>query len=577
MTSYNYKTRFSLEQKIAADKILQSTIEDRDDEHMYAVREMLLVAPIQSGKTGCYMLVACEMLYQDKVKKCVIISGMPDKELEAQTMKHKKTAIMKLRYILLNEREMEPEEVETKLSEIEENIVICWGVEIHKYNEDISDTCFFIDESHYAQNKNMKIDKFFGEKHGIHLNGGDWELLNEKNIYIITVSATPFSEICNIHHQHQPKQIIFLKPDAEAGYLGLGEFWRNGQIIGFDTSVSSILKLVTDIASKMRTNQVKKYGIIRCSSVSGGKDPEDVRLIESVKEIAKRYGIHTVEYDSESKKNKSSEIKSFQNLEKEPAVPTWILVKGMGRCGHNVPKKYIDFVMETSKDALFCTILQALLGRMFGYDSNDSIKVYLSNKIVESGDIQTVIDFYEKQAFDCIPNNARNIIPERQCRRKRAISDKPTGSPIFPIQIMNLPEYSVFFKLKKEDMKKVVVEHVSENHVDTKNDTETMDDLYAQLQDPETKLTISKIPNKTYLEVPKLINKANSLSGVPVALGPGCGSLYKSFRLFIFECDMDGFHKGDVFLDGRTRIAPRTRNVIPKTTRYEMYSYSEDE
>jgi hypothetical protein len=128
-------------------------------------------------------------------------------------------------------------------------------------------------------------------------------LLNEKNIYIITVSATPFSEICNIHHQHQPKQIIFLKPDAEAGYLGLGEFWRNGQIIGFDTSVSSILKLVTDIASKMRTNQVKKYGIIRCSSVSGGKDPEDVRLIESVKEIAKRYGIHTVEYDSESKKN----------------------------------------------------------------------------------------------------------------------------------------------------------------------------------------------------------------------------------------------------------------------------------
>ena len=576
MTSYNYKTKFSLEQIIAADKILQSTNEDRDDEHMYAVRQMLLVAPIQSGKTGCYMLTACEMLYQNKVKKCVIISGMPDKELEAQTMKHKKTAIMKLRYILLNEREMEQEEVETKLSEIEENIVICWGVEIHKYKDDISDTCFFIDESHYAQNKEMKIDKFFG-KHGIRLNGGNWELLNDKNTYIITVSATPFSEICNIHHQHQPKQIIFLKPDAEAGYLGLGEFWRNGQIIGFDTSVSSITKLVTNIASEIRTNQVKKYGIIRCSSVSGGKDPEDVRLIESVKEIAKRYGIHTVEYDSESKKNKSSEIKSFQNLEKEPAVPTWILVKGMGRCGHNVPKKYIDFVMETSKDALFCTILQALLGRMFGYDSNDSIKVYLPNKIVESGDIQTVIDFYEKQAFDCIPNNARNIIPERQCRRKRVISDKPTGSPIFPIQITNLPEYSVFSKLKKEDMKKRVIDHVSENYVDTKNDTETMDDLYAQLQDPETKLTISKIPNKTYLQVPKLINKANTLGGVPVALGPGCGSLYKSFRLFIFESDMDGFHKGDVFLDGRTRIAPRTRNVIPKTTRYEMYSYSEDD
>ena len=104
-----------------------------------------------------------------------------------------------------------------------------------------------------------------------------------------------------------------------------------------------------------------------------------------------------------------------------------------------------------------------------------------------------------------------------------------------------------------------MIEHLSqkEGRYISKNEPEIIDELRSQLMDEETKLSVTKInmtSNKDYLQVPKLINKANAPGGIPVGLGSGCGSLHNSLRFFIFEDEMEEIPKGKIFLDGRTEI-----------------------
>jgi hypothetical protein len=565
---YDYTEHFSREQQKAAYELLEKINS--------CIHLQLLIAAVQSGKSGCYLFLACLLLHNKIVKKCVITSGMPDIDLKNQTLENKHEAIYKkFRYYLQDVLKIERKEIDTTLKMLNENLKIEWGNDIRKYKDDLSNTCFLIDECHYAQNKNMKIHKFFTSC-GVSLNGENLDVLVNKNIYIVGISATPSSELSNYIHrkQEQYKSVVFLEPSA--GYRGLGDFWRNGQIISYEPSdISAFSDLLTDLLSQLGENEC---GIIRVTS-------KERHLL--VEEIAKRICIEVIDYNSETKKDELLGMKSLSELGRTLNKPTLYILLGMGRCGHVIPNKdKIRFVMETSNDPLTCTLVQGLPGRMCGYESNDFIQIFVPKKVMESGDIKKVIDLFENKNIHSIPNHDKNIVaPKQGNSKKRRISEDDSEEmdcfPILPTQILNFPLEKLEIPKKKSKsktdavkaLKELIIEHLREKEKnETHNEPEILDNLIEQLEDEDSVFQISKINmDNTYSDVPKTIKETNE-SRIPKGLGSGCGSKYYSFRIFVFDCEMEGFPKGSVFLDGRTLIHPPVPQIIPGTNGKELYA-----
>ena len=68
---------------------------------------VMLVAQMQSGKTGTFLLVAAEMLREGKVEKVIIICGNSEKELKAQLQKDMREFRPKYRKYLKDDSKVE--------------------------------------------------------------------------------------------------------------------------------------------------------------------------------------------------------------------------------------------------------------------------------------------------------------------------------------------------------------------------------------------------------------------------------------------------------------------------------------
>lgn len=545
---YDYTLEFSREQRNAAKELF--------DNFLKGFHLQLLIGCLQGGKSGCYLSFACMLLYYGLVDKCVVVCGMADLNLKNQMLENKDECInTKFRSYMQNVFNLEPKEIKSKIDMLKKKLIIV-GNDINKYKDDVSNTCFINDECHYAQDKDMKINTNF-LKRGICVNGDHLDFLKNKNIYIVNVSATPFSEVANFinHNQEQYKAIVFLEPPPR--YIGIGHFWRNGQIIAYDpTDELAFMELIFHLLSKLGNNDC---GIIRILS--------NIRRHNCVEQIAKRVCVDVVVHNSKTVKYETNHVKSVSDLGRNNK-PTLYILEGMGRCGHVFSNKdKTKFVMETSINPLSCTMDQGLLGREAGIDANDSIQIYLPKTFVESGDIERYIELTENKNIHSIPFHSRNIVPPPRQRKSHKTPDNPDENPlgdaIYPIEILNCPiDFSKYSKLSKsvqKELKDLMIEHLSqkEGRYISKNEPKIIDELRSQLMDEETKLSVTKInmtSNKAYLQVPKLINKANAPGGIPVGLGSGCGSLHNSLRFFIFEDEMEEIPKGKIFLDGRIEI-----------------------
>ena len=115
-------------------------------------------------------------------------------------------------------------------------------------------TLFIWDESHFAQDQGMCPDKFF-EQMGIILNG-DWMPLRERDNYVLSVSATSFSEASNAIHQDQSKAVVTFSPSP--AYMSIKKMKENG-MIGHklhtflkENMVLFVLDTTLDLGMKMR-------------------------------------------------------------------------------------------------------------------------------------------------------------------------------------------------------------------------------------------------------------------------------------------------------------------------------------
>jgi hypothetical protein len=371
--------------------VQRSAIESICDNLASGIKHSLLIAQPQSGKSKTFIWAAFEVLRQhlEGIHQVLFVCGSNDKSLKAQLQSNITKEFREYKYSLeergelpslrdldhiqdnchqvLFSQDITPENIKRKGITVDAKTLIVW------------------DESHYAQTRGNRPDWFF--KHfDVGANGSS---------YMLSVSATPFSEYCDIVQHKQSKGIVVLQPDL--GYRGFPWFMHHGLVRFYDKG-EAIDELQTALDEHTRSESFG-YAIVR-----GGQGDLDSYM---VREIAKSIGWSFITYDSSNQ----SDIQNIDILESAPIRNTVVFVTGMLRMGKNVPKSHIIFVFESSECPNTDTVIQGLGGRMCGYGHVNDVPIYLSKDIEE--DARRYINWIEELqtcgSSECVPKNAMNV------------------------------------------------------------------------------------------------------------------------------------------------------------------------
>ena len=367
----------------------------------------MLIAQMQSGKTETYLLAACENIRSGKVDEAIIFSGNAETDLRDQLKAELQMGSNFVRKYMAYILAQFPEEtlledlpsVPKMIKDILNKITVVWGSELTKYSGRTERCLFIWEESHHAQNIRNRPDKFL-KKIGVSADG-DVSCLEAKKNYMLSVSATPFSELSDKHHHHQTKNIVYMEPGE--GYNSVKNIRDSGRLHSF-----SVLEGGVEEAMNLpRTG--KKYGLLRITTKN------EFRMKTAIEER----GWAWVMFDSKTKgEEKKLGERTWSGMGNAPEQDTVILLRGKCRMGKNLNKKHVLFVMETAWSSNTDTVLQGLLGRTCGYaEGSDSIHVYLHHSIVESGELDKYINMLEGLRYEIVtrqfPSRAQNITDER--------------------------------------------------------------------------------------------------------------------------------------------------------------------
>jgi len=343
----------------------------------------ILLAQMQSGKTGAYLFTAFEMVRQDLVDRVVIICGSSDTSLRAQTKSDLDVSLKAFQMETLRNQD-----IEGTTNLIGAEIGVFFSQDLAKVDEIGENTLIIHDESHMAQSKQNIPFKVFYQKNDLEKAlMGDFTALKEKNNYILGVSATPFSEIvANKKVQTgdwtteesallggvdlDPKNFFFMQPGE--GYIGVPDLLLNNSIkFEAENIKTDSCDHIASILRKGSEKYHKKYVVVR--SLRAEKDRD---MMET---IATSCGYNYVSIFG-------GENTSLDFMENEPFNKTIVHICGRFRMGQVVPKRFIAMVYEQSVNPNADTILQGLVGRMCGYQaagSHASVDIYVSLKAEE--------------------------------------------------------------------------------------------------------------------------------------------------------------------------------------------------
>jgi hypothetical protein len=377
---------------------------------------VILLAQMQSGKTNTFKLVACEMLRRKMVKRVVIFSGnrelqlteqLYDRDPERQEKTHHKFKPAYGSY-LQDYQGLDKDDAEDRveLAFIPTRFFVLGGQDLMNsklFEPNDEPTLYIWEESHYGQSKNQQVDKFL-TRVGINANGEDLGIN-----FVLSVSATPFSELSDYYRLHQEKTIVRLTPSEE--YLSVQKLKETGRIINISDPVTELKRLLPTFGLQAG------YGLIRAST----------KKQEKLEPIARLFGWDIMHFDQESGGKDINNILSIL-----PNKPTILFLKGMCRMGKCVKKQHVLFGMETSSSKTD-TLLQGLVGRWCGYmDYDFTANVYILK--LNMTEVDRFIDLCQGQ--ESIPYRATNIkrgqetvrIPIIPCRIKRTASEQEDAS-----------------------------------------------------------------------------------------------------------------------------------------------------
>ena len=549
-----YKTNFSTQQLKAVTKTIDGYTTGK-------YNWSILFAQMQSGKTDTFLFIACELLRLELVKFIVIFSGNAETELCDQlttTIRDADSNYWEKYENFIGDRHI-AKDIRQKLnSKDEPSLHIVWGTQKTHYTGPTEKTFFIWEEAHFAQNKDQGPAKFLSK---LEISGdGAQCYLEEKGNYVLTVSATPFSELSdNIHFNHN-KKVVKMEPGEN--YIGVGYLLENERIRKWDTIEEGLNKA----CSLPRTTA--KWAIIRVID-------KNAELVESV---LKSNGWLCEKYDSSISLSarKSGECndtgyKAWKDMSsgKSPIVDTVIIIKGMCRMGKNINKDHLLFVFETSKSPASDTILQGLLGRVCGYGYNDVI-IYLSAKVVNSDELQRYAELWTNPGIYTMPRKAKNLTDARIKETK----------PIIPIEITRNRDIS---RTNNEKDIKADVFDALFNHperIRNKNPINHFEEVIAKYRQLYGKNTGGI--HAFYLDTKKktrgrdkavaLLNAFNT--GIPKEFGSGCGHSSDGLQVNIWvNKNVVGHDTEKFYVTSVVEIHDDERSNfnIPNTTKREVF------
>ena len=395
----------------------------------------ILLAQMQSGKTGTYLFAAFEMVRQDLVDRVVIICGSSDTSLREQAKRDLDVA-----YKAFLMETVGDNEGLTNL--ISADFGVFFSQDLAKIDEIDETTLIIHEESHMAQSKNnIPFKKFYQKNNLDKALMGDFTALKEKNNYILGVSATPFSEIVSNKKVQtgdwtteesqllggvdlDPKNFFFMQPGQ--GYIGVTDLLLHNSIkFEAENIKTDDCDHIASILRKGTEKYHKKYVVVRSHRAEKDKD-----MMET---IATSCGYNYVSVFG-------GEKTSLDFMENEPFNKTIVHICGRFRMGQVVPKRFIAMVYEQSVNPNADTILQGLVGRMCGYQAAGShldVDIYVSLKAEEL--VRKYGRAWSEGNMDSLSEvtKAMNLSGSRRKTLKAISKDGIEMMPIHPICIPN--------------------------------------------------------------------------------------------------------------------------------------------
>ena len=338
---------------------------------------VILAAKMQSGKTGVCNAVV-NIISQTAIQrylavdKYMFITGMNDCGLKSQTLKRVEEQV-----IGANQENIYSG-LRSKKYPGPKHFYVMKNSDLLKYEGDINNAVIFIDEAHYGSGDKNILSKFLYQQ------GIDWKDTNDlikRNIYIVSVSATPFDEI--VSDTKEVKSIVELKPSKE--YVGVSEYLYNGLVMDAEKDdieeEGQIFDYINDAHQRMVDNgeagviiiRTRKFNIIEADPYitkdfdiyemySSGSNIEYETFNEMARDL-----IDKNEYNKKVSKMKASSA-VVGGLPKMYVKPLIVLIKGAFRAGITLDARLKDYIYMIYDYSLKAdTTAQALLGRLCGY------------------------------------------------------------------------------------------------------------------------------------------------------------------------------------------------------------------
>jgi hypothetical protein len=347
------------ETQVAAATEIVSKFMDASNRYRYG----LLYALCQSGKTGTFHAVAKMLLDHGVIERVYLLCGSSEVVLRAQANEDAET--------------YNPEAITAGKF----NIIFHQDFKKHAINRNKS--LIILDESHMDQDANQKLCEF-ALASGFDFWGTTPRMV-EEDTYILSVSATPYSELSDIYHKKTPnKFVVELVPGPT--YRGVDYYLHNDLVHPTYNVAKEWVRFKTMVLSKGN-----KWNLVRCTNAKGSA------LQTAIVRGAAAAGIRVLFYTEAAKdvaitwKERKAGQPCLQGLDATgkpvsvaPTQPTIIILKGKLRAGKVVPKEHVGFVWEDSKNPQTDTIVQGLLGRMCGYAFGAEMpEIYISGKLLE--------------------------------------------------------------------------------------------------------------------------------------------------------------------------------------------------
>jgi hypothetical protein len=316
------------------------------------MRYVLLKASCQSGKTGCFQTVIGKMLASGRIQRAYILCGSNETELRLQAMLD--TAAANPNYY----------KIDAKGKPLDSNAITVL------FRQDFKGAAFVpvnalvvVDESHLDQGHEQELACFLRE-HGLDMTGNPAPLM-KVNAFLLSVSATPYSEMASIEHKEtpHPKHVEIMA--AGKGYFGLHDYLFKGHMKKTFPVASAVLRF----AQLLRAGGKKKYALVRLSSGKAAA-AEEKAMRQACAMVKGRVLRFTAQHTEISICRDDS---SLPCLEDAPEVPTLVLLSGRLRAGKVVPKRHISFVWEGAAASKTDALVQGLAGRMCGYEGDDDV------------------------------------------------------------------------------------------------------------------------------------------------------------------------------------------------------------